>query len=103
MEQVVVPLKELHPGLKSALRTPTRMLRTEMEIIQRLRALYKQGEEPSTFLQGSGTLPSLAESERELVERYIDEYRPQRTWAQIADMMGIERSTLRRKRNKYDL
>ena len=99
-EHVVVPLGALEDwdGTESV-----QSMRTEMEIIQRLRSLYKQGETPGSFLEGRTHLPSLKQAEIELLSKYIDEYRPHTTWQKIAQMLGVERSTLRRKRKEYGL
>lgn len=101
-DYVFVSALDLHPGLKQALKPRLTLLRIEMEIIQRLRRL--QGKDDHEIREvGVREDATVYEVEERLLRQRINRMRPEHQWSEIAQSLGIDRSTLRRKRNRYDI
>lgn len=83
-------------------------LRTEYEIIQRLKQMrgQKEGEEEQdNLIFGPGDdIPTFGDAQRMVLEAAIGRFRPEKSWDWIADYLGITtRSlfTLRKRHNLY--
>lgn len=95
-EQVAVPLIDMQPGMREALQTPLSMMETEMQLIERLRKVRRQMPDRSGKPGGM----TVQEAKDKVVRDRIEAMRPQSSWKEIAESLGIAEKTLRIKRNQ---
>jgi len=95
-EHVAVPLIELEPGMREALQTPTSLMETEMQLIERLRKVRRQMPDRDGKPGGM----TVQEAKDKVVRDRIEAMRPHSSWKKIADSLGIAEKTLRIKRNQ---
>lgn len=95
-EQVAVPLIDLERGMREALQTPTSLMKTEMELIQRLRKVRRQMPDRG----GNPGGMTVQEAKDKVVRDRIEAMRPHSSWKEIADSLGIAEKTLRIKRSQ---
>lgn len=99
-EQVAVPLIDLEAEMREALQTPTSLMKTEMELIQRLRRIRRRLPDEGGELDEVGGM-TIEEAKEKMICDRIEEMRPQASWKAIAESLGIAEKTLWVKRKEF--
>lgn len=101
-ELVFVPLQNIL-DLPDLPKQSTKSLKAEYRIIQRLKRIEDE-KDNYTFENEEvkkDDLLTLEEKEKEMIGEYIARLRPDTTWMEIAEILGISKKTLWKKRQKY--
>lgn len=111
-EYVFVPFSAIF-GDAEDLKQSIASIRAEYQIIQRLKKIYgmedfDEGEFTYEDMRESGLLPieekdTIEDIERKFIQRRCEEMRPDATWADVAESLGMSKKTLWKKRKRYDV
>lgn len=87
---------DIQPGLKDALSTSTGYFRTQMRLIQHAKRMRREDDIEDLHTH-------MHEHEKEYLSAVFDRLRPECSWQEIADRLGIGLTTLERRRERYGL